>query len=141
MKYLLLLLLLLCICFIGQENCQAQKQISYQDSVYLIIKGNMSNMDSVGVNIWNNLSIYNRAYNRFIHHLYVKDNKLVWNIKKGADIKISENIYQYLNYCFTYDNEVNLPSGEYEIRIDEKDNCYYVIPKKTPMEGYRRIQP
>lgn len=126
--------------FICSFHCQGQKNISYQDSVYLIIKDDLSNLDSLAPNLWKNVDVYTKAHNRLIRHLYIKDNKLAWDIKSGVDIKISENIYQYITGCITYNNEKHLPSGDYEIRKNKEDGCYYVFPKKSPTETFRKVK-
>lgn len=137
MKYLLLFL----IAFICFTNSWGQKNISYRDSVYLVIKEDLTNEDSLDTYIHRNWPVYSQAHHRFVQNLYVKDHKLAWDIKTGAEIKISENIFEYLVKQTVYNNEVNLPSGDYEIRIYKKDGCYYVVGKKLSMEGFRKLPP
>lgn len=84
---------------------------AYADSTYLMIEGNLWEPE----NVWKNVDVFVRAGNRLEQHLFVKDGFFTWNIEKGEDIKISENIFQYFLHIWQQSNE-KLKTGNYEIR-------------------------
>ena len=98
----------------------------YEDSTYLAFDGNIFDP----LVIWDHMDIYSLAYERIRKCLKFKDNQLQWNIQNGEEIKISENIFEYITMMWNYDNEL-LKSGEYELKLD--DTYYEIIPKESPM--------
>lgn len=97
---------------------------SYKDSVFIKIEGDLYNPKI----IWENKKNYLQAYNRFIQHLSIKENRFVWDIQNGSQIKISDNIFTYIVEGWESQNK-KLATGKYEI-ITVEDNLYYVAPLK-----------
>jgi len=57
------------------------------------------------------------------NYLFIEDNQLQWNIKNGAEIYISENIFQYVCNRWNKDNEL---IKEGHSKIINKDGRYCV---------------
>lgn len=93
----------------------------YADSVYLGFEGDLFYPEI----IWGNVDVYLSAFNRMKAHLKVKDERLAWDFERGADLNISENIYEYVTGVWQRQNE-KLDSGEY--RLDIVDGDYTIVP-------------
>ena len=79
-----------------QEDFLNENNITemYIDSVFLGFEGDL-NYPEV---IWGNVDTYLRAFERMKAHLKLKDGALVWNIKNGDELNISENIFEYVEF-------------------------------------------
>lgn len=86
----------------------------YRDSIFLGFEGSLWDHET----IWNNVSIYLPAFQRMKRHLCVKDNQLFWTFKSGAELKISENIYEYVVDIWNRQNE-KLKEGKFEVIITD----------------------
>lgn len=64
----------------------------YADSSFLEIQGDLNDPHV----IWGNVKTYLPAFERMKRYLYVKDNRLRWDVVSGAELNISENIYDYV---------------------------------------------
>lgn len=115
--------------FYGCKDNSLQKEValpmdSYKDSVFIKIEGDLYNPEI----IWANKKNYLQAYNRFIQHLSIKDNRFVWDLQNGSQIKISDNIFTYIVGGWENQNK-KLATGKFQI-ISTEDNFYYAAPLK-----------
>lgn len=111
------------------ESAVALEKVSYQDSVFWGFDGDLTDPRV----IWDHLDVYLSAHDRMMKCVYLKNQRLAWDIKSGSEIKISENIYKYLTDAMTYENEVLLPSGEYEICWIVPSGYYAVVKKSSDL--------
>lgn len=120
----------LAICFIGCENSMTD-EISYSalyaDSLELKCGGNMR----IPMDQSENWDTYLPAHRRMIRHLKYKDNLLSWDFT-AKDLKISENIYDFVTECWMQEND-RLKTGEYTIKFVENG---YII---TPIKGFEEL--
>ena len=96
----------------------------YQDSVYLSFEGNLHEPEV----IWGHQDIYVPAYERMRQHLHFEGDTLNWDFKSAEEIKVSENIYEYVTWSWSYDNNL-LRTGDYVLSV-EADGYYMVKSKK-----------
>lgn len=76
-----------------------------------------------------NQVVYLEALQRAQKHLSVVNNQLTYNLKSGAEIYISEDLYLFIINLFK-DWNTWLKSGKFEIGKDEQ-GLYTVLPKKV----------
>ncbi|WP_462396105.1 hypothetical protein [Phocaeicola plebeius] len=104
---------------------------SITDTTFLKIKGNMSDaaIDPFNPNYAFNQVVYLKALERAKKHLSFQNNQLVFPIKNGSDIYMSEDLYKFISETFNLWNE-QLKSGNCELKKDEK-GLYDLYPKAT----------
>lgn len=107
---------------------------SITDTTFLKTKGEMSYsaidmMTGEGFNEQYafNQVVYLKALERARKHLSFQNNQLVFLIKNGSDIYISEDLYKFISETFNLWNE-QLKSGNFELKKDEK-GLYDLYPK------------
>ncbi len=100
------------------------EEICYKDSVFLGFKGNLDN-DTL---LSNHQNIYLPAFERLKGHLKVENNRLTWNVRNGAEIKISENIYDFITRLWKKQNK-RLETGDFVI-MESKDRYYRILYKR-----------
>ena len=61
-------------------------------------------------------------------HLHFEGDTLSWDFKSAEEIKVSENIYEYVTWSWSYDNNL-LRTGDYVLSV-EADGYYMVKSKK-----------
>ena len=61
-------------------------------------------------------------------HLHFEGDTLNWDFKSAEEIKVSENIYEYVTWSWSYDNNL-LRTGDYVLSV-EADGYYMVKSKK-----------
>ncbi|KIO44585.1 MULTISPECIES: hypothetical protein [Sanguibacteroides] len=105
--------------------------IMYADSAYLEIEGNLYDPEV----IWGNVETYIPAFNRMQSHLKFKDGRLSWEFGSASDLKISENIYNYVIRKWENKNKL-LESGTCELAFTKEGN--YVI-KPINREKYKGV--
>ena len=112
-----------------QEDFLNENNIAemYADSVFLGFEGDLIYPEV----IWGNVDTYLRAFERMNAYLKLKDGVLVWDIKNGGELNISENIFDYITGWWSRQNE-KLNSGDYKLEIQE--NGYCIIPTKIKEE-------
>lgn len=111
-------------------GCASQKKnqdltivpLSGSDSVYLEIKG-----DLYGI-MWNDDEILAKAAERMGKHLSIENNRFKWDVENGKEVRVSENIFEYLISIWK-DNNEKLQIGKYEIWQHEIGR-YFVRPLK-----------
>lgn len=64
----------------------------YADSLFLEIKGDIREPEV----IWGNVDTYMQAFKRMERHLSSKDGFITWDFSKASELKISDNIYDYV---------------------------------------------
>ncbi len=104
-------------------NDEPLKFPEYADSVFLEIKGNLYEHPEY---IWQHQDIWTRAGERLEQHLFVENGRFVWDIERGSDIKISENIFEWFTSTWKDGNE-KLATGHFE--IDTLDGRKWAVPK------------
>lgn len=97
------------------------EKISYKDSVFLEIKGDLNYPDV----IWGGKDVWIQALVRMERHQRIVDNRFVWNVQNGAQIKISENIYEYIVRWWGRENK-KLENGKYKL-IHVEGNRYFAV--------------
>ena len=103
------------------------------DTTFLQTRGTMSE-DAISPIIesgWNydvsyNQIVYITALERAKKHLSVKDNQLVLNLKSGAEINITEDLYQFITDLFV-DWNTWIEEGRFKI-IQTKEGYYDIVP-------------
>lgn len=124
---------------ISLQNKQAWEEAkkvrdSITDTTFLKTKQIMSD-DAIAPYDYQTGLVGDRAYNQIVYikalerarkHLSVKNNKVVCNVKSGMEIRIAEDLYDYIIKLFDYWN-MQLESGKYEI-IKADDGYYEVAP-------------
>ena len=117
---------------LGGCNQNVQNEIldidkMYVDSVFLGFEGDLIYPEI----IWGNVDTYLLAFGRMNAHLKIKDERLAWDFKSGADLNISENIYDYVTGVWNRRNE-KLNSGKYKLELVGNDyNIVPVVQKET----------
>lgn len=61
--------------------------------------------------IWGDVDTYLAALARMNRYLYVEDNRLKWDVMNGAELNISENIYEYVTCSWKATNSQLEESG------------------------------
>ena len=84
----------------------------YKDSTFLGFEGNL--MDPPV--IWENQNVYIPAFERMIRHVKIENNLLTWDFKSAAELKISQNIYDYLTPLWNRMNK-RVKNGEYTLEV------------------------
>ena len=100
-----------------------EEEVCYKDSTFLSFKGDLQNNTTRQTY----QKIYLQALERMKRHLKVKNNRLIWNLKNGTQIKVSENIYNYIIRTWEREN-TRLETEMYAIMEDNKRN-YYILYK------------
>lgn len=103
------------------ENLFISYEEMYKDSVLLSIEGDLTDPTI----LWNNMSIYSFACERMHRHLFIDTifNQLKWDFNNSSDLKISENIYNYITNCWVDDNKTLKENNNHL----KKDGIYYTI--------------
>lgn len=105
----------------------------YKDSVFLEIKG--GDLNALFFESKVDPKIYYPAVNRIRRYMSLENDSIRINLKSGAEIKISENIFDYLRSGIMQDNRRVLTDTNYEVRINTLDGGYNVCRKDMP-NGY-----
>ena len=98
----------------------------YADSSFLEIQGDLNDPHV----IWGNVKTYLPAFERMKRYLYVENNRLRWDVVSGAELNISENIYDYVVRCWEGMNRqleesggtLELYNGYYRIAYENVDD-------------------
>ena len=77
--------------------------------------------------IWDNIDIYNLAYDRMARYLQFKENTISWKLKSAQEINISPNIYDYIISGWRQDS-AKLATGDY--RLEVSGIYYKLVPKR-----------
>lgn len=124
MKKLMLnicVLVIFCSCQSDKIKTHTGEEISYKDSVFLKIEGDLFYPDVM----WQNVDTWVRAQARMVKHRRILNNQFVWNVENGAQVKISENIYDYITRWWGRQNE-KLATGDYAF-WPTGENMYTII--------------
>lgn len=122
---------------IGVSGCSEDEKGSemfsirqfYADSIFLGIEGNLNEPEI----IWGNVDTYLAALARMNRYLYVEDNRLKWDVMNGAELNISENIYEYVTCSWkATNNRLEEDGGILETYQD-----YYRIVNEDVGQGSR----
>lgn len=73
-----------------------------------------------------NQVVYLKALERAKRYLSVKDNRLIFNLKSGTEIRISEDLFQYIVSVFAGWN-LGIKEGKYKITTIEEGG-YDILP-------------
>ena len=100
----------------------------YKDSVFIQIPGkNVHEIFELHVSI--PLGDGNR---RLMRTRYMSGDTLCLGVPCGADVRVSENIYEYMTWITRRDNEKLKTGTDYEIRLYLPDSSYIVVRKELP---------
>lgn len=99
----------------------------FRDSVFLNIEG--GNLDNLFMEGRVNHKIYYQAVRRLNRGVSVQGDTLYWSIKNGAEVKVSENIYDYITFVWKLGNKNLRTDKNYEIRKGIEDGVYFVTRK------------
>lgn len=100
----------------------------YKDSVFIQIPGkNVHEIFELHVSI--PLGDGNR---RLMRTRYMSGDTLCLGVPCGADVRVSENIYEYMTWVTRRDNEKLKTGTDYEIRLNLLDSSYVVLRKDFP---------
>lgn len=105
----------------------------YKDSVFLEIKG--GDLNALFFEGKVDPKIYYPAIRRIRRYMSLENDTIRINLKSGAEIKISENIFDYLRSGIMQDNRRVLTDTNYEVRINTLDGGYNVC-RKDMQDGY-----
>lgn len=94
---------------------------SITDTTFLKTKGRMSDaaIDPFNPNYAFNEVVYLKALERAKKYLSLKNNQLIFNLKSGKEIYITEDLYDFISGTFDLWNTL-LKEGKFELRKDEK---------------------
>lgn len=128
-------LLLGIVCMIFMFGCKCSSDGTsiakqYKDSVYLEIKGNDLNALFMEGKV--DPQIYYPAVNRIRRFMMVKNDTICINLTNGAEVNISENIFDYYYSGIIQDNRRLINDTNYEIRKDTIDGGYNIVRKDLP---------
>lgn len=96
--------------------------ISYRDSVFLEIEGNLNHPDT----IWRAKDTWIKALERLERHLKVENNLLTWNVKEGRQINMGENVFHFIIEMWERDN-ARVRTGRYKLK-HVGENRYVAVP-------------
>lgn len=105
--------------------------ISYRDSVFLEIEGNLNYPDT----IWGAKDTWIKALGRLERHLKVENNLLEWNVKDERQINMGENVFHFIIEMWKREN-AKLRTGDYKLKYVE-GNRYVVVPI---VEGIKSVR-
>jgi lipoprotein len=119
----------ICIFFHLLLSCENEKikdnvgnLISYRDSVFLEIEGNLNYPDT----IWRAKDTWIKALERLERHLKVENNLLTWNVKEGHQINMGENVFHFIIEMWERDN-AKVRTGRYKLK-HVGGNRYVAVP-------------
>ena len=78
--------------------------------------------------IWDNVAIYLKALLRLERHLRIENNRFKWEVKEGAELRMTQNIFEYVTDRWEEYNDL-LETGRYEVEQEKMSDPYYVVPK------------
>lgn len=99
-----------CLFILSLASCLNQKQAAltpeqlletYKDSAFLAIDGDLYNPEL----IWGEVHIYLPAFNRLFRHSRIENNQIVLDVTSGKQVRISENIFEYVRESFELQNK------------------------------------
>ncbi|MBO4957447.1 hypothetical protein [Butyricimonas sp.] len=119
-------------------SCQSDKietyvgeKISYKDSIFLDIQGNLNHPDTMR----RHADTWERALARMERHHTILDNQFVWNMKNGAQVKISDNLYDFIIRWWERQNK-KLKTGNYGLWYVGGNRYFVVLVRDTTHENY-----
>lgn len=122
----ILLISLIVFCQCSNESAVKEENLSiesFKDSTFLKIEGDLYDPQV----IWADVDIYLAAFDRMKRYLKIEKDVLKWDIEKGAEINISENIYDYIVNGWKCQNK-QLASKNYQLIVN---NSSYAVIKKS----------
>lgn len=96
----------------------------YKDSVFLFAKGDLNNPIDAAANAF----VFERAQRRMERYMYIKDNQYHWKDISAPELKISDNIFDYITDMRERQND-RLATGKYVIRRLRSNGRYYTLKK------------
>ena len=98
-----LFILSLASCLNQQQAALTPEQLleTYKDSAFLAIDGDLYNPEL----IWGEVHIYLPAFNRLFRHSRIENNQIVLDVTSGKQVRISENIFEYVRESFELQNK------------------------------------
>lgn len=126
------ILLFICLFLLGIENTYSmdKRQGAEVDSIFLETNGSLYLVENYRVK--ENLDILKMAERRMEKHKYVSEGRFKWDITRGREVKISENIFVYITGEWRKDNE-KIKTGKYELRRDLIGGGLFAVPKDEPL--------
>ena len=119
-------------------SCQSDKiktymgeEISYKDSVFLDIQGNLNHHDTMR----KHADTWVRALTRMERHHTILNNQFVWNMKNGAQVKVSDNLYDFIIRWWEREN-ARLKTGNYGLWYIEGNRYVTVLIRDTTSDHY-----
>ena len=131
---------------IRTRNVQAFNEaetVAFDDTVFLKTKQPMSakaidiidyETGLVGDNAYNR-KVYMYAVERLKKNSYIKNNQVYTSVKSGAEINMSEDLFDYLINVLFKDWNTALKEGRYEVVIEE-NGFFYMAPMKKKNRSY-----
>ena len=78
---------------------------------------------------------WERALARMERHHTILDNQFVWNMKNGAQVKISDNLYDFIIRWWERQNK-KLKTGNYGLWYVGGNRYFVVLVRDTTHENY-----
>ncbi|WP_319591562.1 hypothetical protein [uncultured Draconibacterium sp.] len=91
---------------------------------FLSINGDLNNPELLMIS--ENVGIYNEAVERMNEHLIINNGKLQWDILKGQDINISEEIFIYMTTNYNHLNE-RIDMNEVMVAFDNNSQLRIIL--------------
>lgn len=117
------------------EELEKAEAISFGDTDFLQTKQPMSariidpiddETGLVGDNAYNR-KVYMYAVERLKKNAYIRDNQVYVLVKSGAEINMSEDLFDYLTNVLVKDWNTALKEGRYKVITEEKGG-FYMVP-------------
>ena len=120
----------LCSCRLKTEESVGRWTEIYRDSVFLGIEG--EDLDVLFMEAKVSNRVYSRAVERLNKGLHIQGDTLYLDVRNGAEVKVSENIYDYVARMIMHGNRKLKTDTLYEIRQYPATKSYLVIRKDAP---------
>lgn len=108
----------------------------YKDSVFIDVPGN-----SINEMLVNGVTVpLGKGNVCLMKTRYLSGDTLCLGVTCGADVRVSENVYEYMLWV-THDENLKLKTdSEYELRLIKPENYYMVLRKDFPVrENCQRV--
>lgn len=106
----------------------AQEQVTgveNADTAFLSIEGDLNEYPAL---LWRNQETYLKAFERLESRVRIEDNRFVWDFKTAEEMRMSQNLFDYILSIWKDYNE-RLAGGEEEVYVNDVGH-YCLRPKE-----------
>ena len=124
MKYIVIYIISILIWACSSTSKKQQDTlVSYKDSAYLEIQGNLNDAKI----LWGTKDVYTRALKRMEQNVLINNNRFESSMKNGRELNVSENLFNHFVSKWDYWNKL-LEKGD-KVIVRNKLNHYSVVNK------------